>query len=72
MKMNIEGMEYECLEKLISTDSLVKAKQLLIQFHNFEDENHHRRELLRTQIAKKFVNVYTYDWIWELWIRKNE
>ncbi len=72
MKMNIEGMEYECLEQLISTDSVVKAKQLLIQFHNFEDEAHHRRELLRTQIAKKFVNVYAYDWIWELWIRKNE
>ena len=29
-------MEYECLEQLIRTNSLIKAKHLLIQFHNFE------------------------------------
>jgi FkbM family methyltransferase len=72
MKMNIEGMEYECLEQLIHTDSLIKAKHLLIQFHNFEVGAHHRREVVRKQIARDFVNIYTFDWIWELWIRKDE
>lgn len=72
MKMNIEGMEYECLEQLIQTDSLIKTKRLLIQFHNFEDGAHHKREKIRKQIAKDFNNIYTFDWLWELWIRKKE
>jgi FkbM family methyltransferase len=72
MKMNIEGMEYECLQQLIHTDSLIKAKHLLIQFHNFDVGAHQRREVVRKQIERDFVNIFTFDWIWELWIRKSE
>ena len=72
LKMNIEGMEYECLNKLILTNSLIKAKYLLIQFHNFETDSTHKRDVLRKLIGKDFNNVYTFEWVWELWIRKEE
>ena len=72
VKMNIEGMEYECLEQLIRTNSLVKARYLLIQFHNFEKDSHKRRDLIRKQMEIDFKNIYTFEWIWELWIRKDE
>jgi len=72
IKMNIEGMEYECLEQLIRTDSLIKAKHLLIQFHNFENEAQNRRDIIRKQIAGDFNNLYTFEWVWELWIRKEK
>lgn len=72
LKMNIEGMEYECLEQLIHSNSLIKSKYLLIQFHNFEKESKDRRNALRMDIERDFNNIYTFEWIWELWIRKEE
>lgn len=72
VKMNIEGMEYECIEQLIRSNSLVKARYLLIQFHNFEKNSQNRRDLLRQQIEKDFNNVYTFEWMSELWIRKEK
>ena len=72
VKMNIEGMEYECLEQLIRTNSLTKAKYLLIQFHNFEKDSQIRYDLLRKQMARDFENIYTFEWMWELWLRKEE
>lgn len=72
VKMNIEGMEYECLEQLIHSNSLIKSKYLLIQFHNFEKESHNRRDVLRKKISRNFNNIYTFEWMWELWIRKGE
>ena len=72
LKMNIEGMEYECLEQLVRTNTLIKAKFLLIQFHNCEKDSQERRNALRMAIARDFNNIYTFEWIWELWIRKEE
>lgn len=72
LKMNIEGMEYECLDKLISSNSLIKAKYLLIQFHNFEDRSPHNLEKIHQGIDKDFVNIWKYEWMWELWKRKLE
>lgn len=72
LKMNIEGMEFECLERLINSNSLVKAKYLLIQFHNFEDDSRSKLEKLREGINKDYSNVWQYEWMWELWKRKLE
>lgn len=72
LKMNIEGMEYECLDQLVNSNSLSKARYLLIQFHNFEDDAAHRRNKLRKEMEKDFINVYTYEWMWELWMRKEK
>ncbi len=72
LKMNIEGMEYECLEKLINTNSLIKAKYLLIQFHNFEDQSPYKLEKIHENINKDFTNIWKYEWTWELWKRKLE
>ena len=70
LKMNIEGMEYECLEQLISTNSLDKAKHLLIQFHNFESDAQNRRDAIYRHLKEDFYSVYKFDWMWELWMRK--
>ena len=72
LKMNIEGIEYECLNLLILSNSLIKAKYLLIQFHNFESGAEKKRNLVRKAIEKDFTNVFNYEWMWELWIRKEK
>jgi FkbM family methyltransferase len=72
VKMNIEGMEFECLEQLVRSNSLIKARYLLIQFHNFEHEAKSRREALRKEFGKDFNNLFSFEWMWELWIRKEK
>ena len=34
MKLDIEGSEYDLLEKLIQNNILVKIKKLYVEFHN--------------------------------------
>ncbi len=72
LKMNIEGMEFECLEKLINTNSLIKARYLLIQFHKFESDSSQRLKKIRESLKEDYENVWSYDWMWELWKRKEE
>lgn len=72
LKLNIEGMEYECLDQLILSNSLIKASYLLIQFHNFDSEAEKKRDLVVNAIEEDFSNVFTYKWMWELWIRKGK
>jgi FkbM family methyltransferase len=72
LKMNIEGMEYECLEILIKNDKLKLAKNLLIQFHNFENTSEDRYMAIRDKLNVEYDCVFSYKWIWELWKRKTE
>lgn len=71
IKMNIEGLEYECLLSIIQSGSIKKINYLLIQFHNFriEDENNYA-EITRL-ISKDFNRMFSYKWKWELWQIKN-
>ena len=72
LKMNIEGMEYECLEILIKTEKLKLANNLLIQFHNFESTSEDRYLAIRDKLNMEYECVFSYKWIWELWKRKPE
>ena len=72
LKMNIEGMEYECLEILIKTEKLKLANNLLIQFHNFESTSEDRYLAIRNKLIAEYDCVFSYKWIWELWKRKPE
>jgi FkbM family methyltransferase len=72
LKMNIEGMEYECLEILIKTEKLKLANNILIQFHNFESTSENRYLAIRDKLNMEYDCVFSYKWIWELWKRKPE
>lgn len=67
LKMNIEGLEYECLLSIIENGSINKINYLLVQFHNFHvnDENNYM-EVTRL-ISEDFIRVFSYKWKWELW-----
>ena len=53
-------------------NALIKANYLLIQFHNFESEADKKRNLIIKAIEDDFTNVFTFEWMWELWIRKGK
>lgn len=68
LKINIEGEEYNLMERLTSFPQLLsKIKNIQIQYHTFI----HRAELRRSRINKSLLNTHectwSYDWVWENW-----
>lgn len=70
IKMNIEGMEYECLAALELNDNLKKVKYLLVQFHNFDSNSAKDYEAAIKTIEKSHTSIFKYQWLWELYIIK--
>jgi len=68
LKSNIEGAEYDLLNRLIDTHKIKKIKSLQIQYHKDHTEN---AEFLRAEINKKLnnshVNIWSYYFVWERW-----
>jgi FkbM family methyltransferase len=69
LKINIEGGEYELLERMIDQDMLPKVKDLQIQFHNFFPDAQFRMENIRLALSKTHSQTYCYDFVWENWQR---
>jgi FkbM family methyltransferase len=67
VKMNIEGMEYECLRELESDGNLKKIKYLLVQFHNFTSNAEKEYGDIVKIIEQSHISVFKYKWLWELY-----
>ena len=63
-KMNIEGGEYELIEALDRSDFLKTIRTILVQFHNFNGENHNQARLT---LEKTHAPVWQFDYVWERW-----
>ncbi len=70
LQMNIEGDEYPVLESMIIDQSILKFKNIQVQFHLGvpDDINKH------TRICNKLYQLgfrlrYSYPFVWESWIR---
>ena len=70
LKINIEGAEYEILEKMCNTNTINKVQHLQIQFHNFVDNAQTRYD----DIVKQLTNTHHCDfdslWRWSFWTKK--
>lgn len=67
LKINIEGMEYECFESIAGTQLLQSVKMILIQFHNFSEDHPQRRSGVQALFANTHSPIFIHDWKWELW-----
>jgi len=70
MKINIEGGEYDLLERLIGTGFIQDIKYIQIQFHSFIEDAYKRRDDIRKELKKTHELMWNYDFIWESWERK--
>jgi FkbM family methyltransferase len=70
MKINIEGGEYELLEKLIQCDALKYFKNIQVQFHDFVPKADMRMKKIQDELAKTHRTTYSYRYIWENWERR--
>jgi FkbM family methyltransferase len=67
LKMNIEGGEYELLERLVSSGAVAFCKNIQIQFHNYGEWSILKRDRLKEELRKTHVCTYDFEWTFENW-----
>jgi FkbM family methyltransferase len=70
MEMNIEGAEYDLLERMIETGWIERVRYLLIQFHEWYPHAHRRRRQIRRKLRASHDEVWNHPWIFELWCHR--
>jgi FkbM family methyltransferase len=71
MKINIEGGEFELLERMLDTNLVRRVRDFQIQFHNISFDATRRMERIKQRLASTHVPGYQYKFVWENWTRKN-
>lgn len=66
-KINIEGGEYELLERMIELNLMNRVGNFQIQFHRFIPDCKARRESIQKALSRTHTQTWNYDWIWENW-----
>ena len=69
LKLNIEGGEYDVLERMIAADRLKDVGCLMVQFHEWLDHANARRDKIRKTLRQTHRLAWDYRFIWEQWVR---
>lgn len=69
MQINIEGGEYEMLNKLIDTGQISQIKHIQVQFHDFVPNAVAKRKEMQERLQKTHHLTYCYPFVWENWER---
>jgi len=71
MKLNIEGGEYDVLERMLEKGQTSRVHCFMIQFHEWLDGAHSRRRRIRRMLRRTHREVWNYPFVWEQWVRKD-
>jgi FkbM family methyltransferase len=69
IKINIEGCEYELLEHLIATQTILKFCNIQVQFHDFVPNAPCRMAAIQKSLATTHELQWQYRFVWENWQR---
>lgn len=69
LKVNIEGGEYDLMDRLAEAGWLPRIRLVLIQFHEWHPRAYGRRRRVRRALRGSHEEVWGYPWVWELWRR---
>ncbi len=67
MKINIEGGEYDLMERIIETGLHSRIMNFQIQYHRFVPDCAARRESIANALAETHKCSWNYEWVWENW-----
>lgn len=67
LKINIEGSEYDLLDRIIELNLHPNIKNMQIQFHRFIENCDSRRISIQNRLSDTHKCTWNYDWIWENW-----
>jgi FkbM family methyltransferase len=71
LKLNIEGGEYEVLERLLDAGLICKIVQLRVQFHLCVPGAAKRYREIRRRLKRTHRLVWRYPFVWERWQLKS-
>lgn len=71
VQCNCEGSEYDIIPELIEKSLINRIRNIQIQFHNIEKDSYKKMKEIRSMLSKTHIQKYSYDFVWELWERKN-
>jgi FkbM family methyltransferase len=64
MKLNVEGEEYNILDRMIETNMVKDFDNLQLQFHRFIKDYDNRKKKIEGEILKSHSPTYEYDYVW--------
>ena len=67
IKINIEGAEYDLLDRLIELKYIPACVNLQIQFHDFYPNFQSRYSKIKSELEKTHKLTYSYPFVWENW-----
>jgi FkbM family methyltransferase len=70
MKINIEGGEYELLERLIQAGIIPQIDNIQVQFHEIAPDSPTRMAAIQHELQRTHVPTYQYKFVWENWCRR--
>lgn len=71
VKINIEGGEFELLDRLHETGWLHRINTVIVQFHEFAPGAYRARRRNRRQLAETHHCTWNYSWVYERWDRSD-
>lgn len=72
LKLNIEGGEYDVIERLIECDETTRFDSFLIQFHRQPANYQARYRYIESELCKTHVREWCYSMVWEKWTIKSD
>lgn len=67
MKINIEGGEYDLLERLIESGFIANISNIQVQFHDFVPNAKERTGKIQKKLQETHSLTYQYEFVWENW-----
>lgn len=67
VKINIEGGEYELLDRLHDAGWLGRMGTVIVQFHEFAPDAYRARRRNRRWLAETHRCTWSYTWVYERW-----
>lgn len=67
IKINIEGAEYDLLDRMIENGYSGMCKNIQVQFHDFYPDFQKRYNHIKNELSKTHNLTYNYPFVWENW-----
>lgn len=67
LKINVEGAEYDILERLIETGKIMKVENIQVQFHPWGEDYLERYKTIQLMLGETHKITYNFPFVWENW-----
>ncbi len=70
LKINIQGGQFEVLDRILDKKLQNKIKCIQVQFHYFVDDAMIKRQAIQKRLSDSHKLDYNYQFVWQQWRKK--